>query len=109
MPEYLRRSAFENIADVDFEFDDEVGLNLLFFYNALDNGEFAEHKDEWATVHKQRVIEYGQRYDYDRLSDILETMPGAVQLQVDQTKLPRSPPAKMVTVQHVNNGNNYKV
>src|SRR5689334_9563097 len=98
MPEYLRESAFENIADVDFEFDDEVGFNLLFFYNALDNGEFSEHKNEWVTVHKQRVIEYGQRYDDDKLSCILETMPGAVQIPVDQKCLPRNPPAKMVIV-----------
>ncbi|CAG8466820.1 4513_t:CDS:2 [Ambispora leptoticha] len=98
MPEYLRRSAFENIADVDFEFDDEVGFNLLFFYNALDSGEFSEHENEWVTVYKQRVIEYGQKYDDDKLNCILETMPGAVQIPVDQKRLPRNPPAKMVSV-----------
>jgi len=109
MPEYLRRSAFENIADVDFEFDDEVGFNLLFFYNALDSGEFSEHENEWVTVHKQRVIEYGQKYDDDKLNCILETMPGAVQIPVDQKRLPRNPPAKMVIVQRAENGNDYKV
>ncbi|CAG8597027.1 1159_t:CDS:2 [Paraglomus occultum] len=109
MPEYLRRSAFENIADVDFEFDDEVGFNLLFFYNALDRGEFSEHENEWVTVHKQRVIEYGQKYDDDKLNCILETMPGAVQIPVDQKRLPRNPPAKMVIVQRAENGNDYKV
>ncbi|RHZ79095.1 hypothetical protein Glove_151g142 [Diversispora epigaea] len=51
---YLRDSGFENIADVDFEFDDE------------------------------RVIEYGQRYDDEKLGHILEIMPGAIQLPVDQ-------------------------
>jgi hypothetical protein len=110
MPEYIRRGTFIHITDDDDEeFGSEVGLNYLFFYNALDNGKFTEHKNEWVTVHKQRVVEYGQRYDDDRLSYILETMPGAVQLPVDQTKLPRSPPAKMVTVQRVNNGDDYKV
>src|SRR6185295_15890144 len=99
MPEYLRESAFENIADVDFEFDDEVGFNLIFFYKALDKGEFAEHENEWVTVHKQRVIEYGQRYDDEKLDETLEIMPGAIQLPVNQKYLPRNPPAKMVIVQ----------
>ncbi|RIA99014.1 hypothetical protein C1645_811983 [Glomus cerebriforme] len=110
MPEYIRRGTFMHITDDSYkEFGLEVGFNYLFFYNALDNNEFAEHKNEWVTVHKQRVVEYGQRYDDDRLNDILEAMPGAVQLPVDQTKLLRSPPAKIVTVQHVNNSNDYKV
>ncbi|CAG8678903.1 8849_t:CDS:2, partial [Ambispora leptoticha] len=61
-------------------------------------------------VHNQRVIEYGQMYDDDdKLDQILEAMPGALQIPVDQTKLPRNPPAKMVTVQRINNGNDYKV
>ena len=49
MPDYLRRSAFDNISEVgsesDEEFGLEVGLSLLFFYNALDKGEFAGHDD----------------------------------------------------------------
>ncbi|RHZ81489.1 hypothetical protein Glove_120g172 [Diversispora epigaea] len=109
MPEYLRQSAFENIADVDFEFDDEVGFNLIFFYKALDKGEFAEHENEWVTVHKQRVIEYGQRYDDEKLDETLEIMPGAIQLPVKQKYLPRNPPAKMVIVQRTGNGDDYKV
>ncbi|RIB16029.1 hypothetical protein C2G38_1541330 [Gigaspora rosea] len=109
MPEYLRESAFDKIANIEFEFDDEVGYNLLFFYNALDKGEFAGHESEWVTVHKQRVIEYGQRYDDDKLDYILETMPGAVQIPVDQTRLPCNPLAKMVIVQCTDNRNNYKV
>jgi len=92
MPDYLRRCAFNNIVRVgseyDEEFDLEVGLNLIFFYDALDKGEFAGHDDEWVTVNNQRVIEYGQMYDNKKLSQILELMPGAVQLPVDQTKLP---------------------
>jgi len=113
MPEYLRRSAFNNITRIgsksDEEFGLEVGLNLLFFYNALDKDEFAGHENEWVTVHNQKVIEYGQMYDDDKLDHILEIMPGAIQLPVDQTKLPRSPPTKMVTVQRINNGEDYKV
>ncbi|CAG8616892.1 10895_t:CDS:2, partial [Acaulospora morrowiae] len=108
IPEYLRRNVFENITDIDFEFDDKVGFNLLFFYNALDSGEFSEHKNEWMTIHKQRVIEYGQKYDDDKLNCILETMPGAVQIPVNQKRLPRNLLAKIVIVQRAENGNDYK-
>ncbi|RHZ63319.1 hypothetical protein Glove_330g99 [Diversispora epigaea] len=109
MPEYLKRGAFINIADVPFESDDEVGFNLLFFYNALDKGEFAGRKHEWVTVYKQRVIEYGSRYNDDKLTDIIEAMPGTVQIPVDQTQLPQNPLAKMVIVQRDGNGDDYKV
>ena len=61
------------------------------------------------TVHNQRIIEYGQMYDDDELSCILKTMRGAVQIPVNQTNLPRCPPARMVTVRRVNNGDDYKV
>ena len=102
MPEYLRRSAFNNITKVgsksDEEFGLEVGLNLLFFYKAFDKGEFAGRENDWVTVHNQRIIEYGQMYDDDKLSYILETMPGAVQIPVSQKKLPHCPLARMVTV-----------
>ncbi|CAB4382494.1 unnamed protein product [Rhizophagus irregularis] len=55
MPEYIRRGTFMYIIDDDDqEFGLEVGLNHLFFYNALDNGEFAGHENEWVTVHNQR-------------------------------------------------------
>ncbi|CAG8608801.1 968_t:CDS:2, partial [Dentiscutata heterogama] len=94
MPDYLRRGAFNNITKVgsksDEEFGLEVGVNLIFFYNALDD-------------------ECGQMYDDDKLNCILKTMPGAVQIPVNQKKLPRSPPARMVTVRRVNNGDDYKV
>ncbi|CAG8773584.1 9695_t:CDS:2, partial [Acaulospora morrowiae] len=49
MPKYLRSHAFRNIADLEFEFDEEAGLNIIFFYNALDRGEFSGHENEWAT------------------------------------------------------------
>ncbi|CAG8633318.1 5169_t:CDS:2, partial [Ambispora gerdemannii] len=108
MPERFRRNAFRKIADVEFEFDDEIGFNFIFFYNALDKGEFAGHENEWVTVHNQKVIEYGQEYRNDKLDYILETMPGAIQLPVDQTRLPRSKPAKMMIGQRTNNGADYK-
>ncbi|CAB5358984.1 unnamed protein product [Rhizophagus irregularis] len=80
MPGYLRRSAFNSITKVgsksDEEFDLEVGLNLLFFYNALDKGEFSGRENDWVTVHNQRIIEYyGQKYDDDKLNSIFKTMP----------------------------------
>ncbi|RHZ51565.1 hypothetical protein Glove_476g20 [Diversispora epigaea] len=109
MPEYLRRDAFINIADVPFESDDEVGFNLLFFYKELDKGKFSGHEHEWVTVCKQRVIEYGPRYDNNKLDNILEAMPGTVQIPVDQTRLPRNPPTKMVIVQRDAKGDDYKV
>ncbi|CAG8462074.1 2035_t:CDS:2 [Ambispora leptoticha] len=92
-----------------FEYDEEAGLNIIFFYNALDRGEFSGHENEWVTVHHQKIIEYGQEYSDYQLDHVLETLPGAIQLPVDQTRLPRSPPAKMVIGQRANNGENYKI
>ncbi|CAH1764829.1 6634_t:CDS:2 [Entrophospora sp. SA101] len=110
MPEYLRRHSFRIIADVEFEFDDEVGFNFIFFYNALDRGEFTGHENEWVTVYNQKVVEYGKEYSNDQLDYVLETMPGAIQHLVDQTHLPlRSKPAKMVISQRANSGDDYKV
>ncbi|CAJ0752186.1 1923_t:CDS:2 [Entrophospora sp. SA101] len=109
MPEYLRRHSFRIIADVEFEFDDEVGFNFIFFYNALDRGEFTGHENEWVTVYNQKVVEYGKEYSNDQLDYVLETMPGAIQHLVDQTHLPlRSKPAKMVISQRANSGDDYK-
>ncbi|CAH1769171.1 15160_t:CDS:2, partial [Entrophospora sp. SA101] len=109
MPEYLRRHSFRIIADIEFEFDDEVGFNFIFFYNALDRGEFTGHENEWVTVHNQKVVEYGEEYSNDQLNYVLETMPGAIQYPVDQTHLPlRSKPAKMVISQRANSGDDYK-
>src|SRR2546421_7270603 len=106
MPEYLRRSTFNYITTVgsksEEEFGLEVGLNLLLFYNALDKDEFARYENDWVTIHNQRIIECGQMYDDDKLTCILKAMPGAVQLSVDQTKLSYCKPARMVTVQYVN-------
>ncbi|CAG8476133.1 9289_t:CDS:2, partial [Funneliformis mosseae] len=104
MPEYLRKSAFYDIAEDGPDFDAEVGFNIIFFYNALDRGEFIGHENEWVTVYKQKVLECGQRYDDDKLTSVLDAMPSAVQIPVDQTRLPRGPPTKMVTVHRTNNG-----
>ncbi|CAJ0627512.1 10890_t:CDS:2 [Entrophospora sp. SA101] len=109
MPEYLKRHAFRKIADVEFEFDDEIGFNFIFFYNAFDRSEFTGHENEWVTVHNQRVVEYGEEYSDDQLNYVLETMPGAIQLPVDQERLPRSKPAKTVISQSTNSGDDYKV
>ncbi|CAG8545522.1 14346_t:CDS:2 [Ambispora leptoticha] len=110
MPEYLRRHSFRIIADIEFEFDDEVGFNFIFFYNALDRGEFTGHENEWVTVHNQKVVEYGKEYSDDQLDYVLETMPGAIQHPVDQTHLPlRSKPAKMMISQRANSGDDYKI
>lgn len=109
MPECFRGDAFEQIADVDLEFDDEIGFTLIFFYNALDAGKFSGHEDEWVTIYDQKIIEYGQEYDSEKLDRILEAMPSAIQLPVDPTRLPRSKPAKIVTVQRTNSGDDYKV
>ncbi|CAG8645842.1 3880_t:CDS:2, partial [Racocetra fulgida] len=83
------KHTFELIADVEFEFDDEAGFNFIFFYNALDRSEFTGHENEWVTVHNQKVVEYGKEYSDDQLNYVLETMPGAIQLPVDQARLPR--------------------
>ncbi|CAG8821622.1 36119_t:CDS:2 [Gigaspora margarita] len=109
MPEYLRRDAFIKIADVDLEFEDEVGFNMIFFYNALDRGEFVGHEDKWVTVNDQKVIEYGEEYSDDQLNSVFEIMPNAIQLPVDQTRLPQSKPTKMVIAQRTNNGDDHKV
>ncbi|CAG8487151.1 7447_t:CDS:2 [Paraglomus occultum] len=72
------------IADIEFEFDDEIGFNFIFFYNALDKGEFAGQMINWTT--------------FLRLCLVLS----------DQTRLPCSKPAKMVISQRTNNGADYK-
>ena len=103
------RYCFSRIADVEFEFDDEIGFNIIFFYNALERGEFSGHENEWVTVYNQKVMEYGQEYSDEELDHILENMPGAVQIPVDQTRLPCSKPIKMVIAKRINDGNDYKV
>ncbi|KAF0373743.1 ATP dependent DNA helicase [Gigaspora margarita] len=108
MPEYLRKDAFIKIADVDLEFEDEVGFNMIFFYNTLDRGEFVGHEDKWVTVNDQKVIEYGKEYSNDQLNSVFKIMPNAIQLPVDQTRLLQSKPTKMVIAQRTNNGDDHK-
>ncbi|CAJ0647210.1 4965_t:CDS:2 [Entrophospora sp. SA101] len=69
-------------SDVEFEFDDEIGFNFIFFYNTFDRGGFTGHENEWVTVHNQKVVDYGKEYSDDQLNYVLETMPGAIQLPV---------------------------
>ncbi|CAG8498005.1 13433_t:CDS:10 [Ambispora leptoticha] len=42
MPEFFKGDTFEQIADAELEFDDEIGFNLIYFYNALDVGKFPD-------------------------------------------------------------------
>ncbi|CAG8638084.1 11815_t:CDS:2, partial [Funneliformis mosseae] len=81
MPDYLKDSAFRDISEEGPDFDAEVGFNKIFFYDAFNRGEFIGHENEWVTVYEQKVLEYGQ---------------SAVQIPVDQTRLPRGPPIKML-------------
>jgi hypothetical protein len=109
MPEYLRRYCFSQITDTESKLNVQIGCDILFFYNALERGEFSGYENYWVTVYNQKIIEYGQRYSDDKLNYILKKMPGAVQLPVDQKCLPRSKPRRMVIAKCINNGNDYKV
>lgn len=110
MPEYMRRNCFFRITDYESNIDDvQIGRNIIFFYNALDKGEFLGHENCWVTVYNQEIIEYGKEYSDDELIQIFEKMPGVIQLPVNQKSLPRSEKRKMVTTRRINNGNDYKV
>ena len=103
MPEYMRRHCFFQITDYESDIDDvQIGRNIIFFYNALDKGEFLGHENDWVTVYKQEIIEYGKGYNEDELFQILEKMPGVIQLPVNQKSLPRSEKRKMVTTRRIN-------
>ncbi|RHZ60556.1 hypothetical protein Glove_352g66 [Diversispora epigaea] len=65
MSEYLRKSAFIDIA----------------------NGEFAKHKNKWMTIYKQKVIEYKQKYDDKKLNYFHEAMPCTIHILVNQEHL----------------------
>ncbi|GBB88927.1 hypothetical protein RclHR1_15540006 [Rhizophagus clarus] len=110
MPEHMRRHCFFKITDYQSNIDDvQIGRNTIFFYNALDKGEFLGHENDWVTVYNQKIIEYGKEYSDDESMQIFEKMPGVVQLPVNQENLPRSERRKMVTTKRINNGNDYKV
>ena len=58
------------------------------------------------TVHNQKIAEYGKEY---AMINWTTFSPGAIQLPVDQTRLPCSKPAKMAISQRANSGDDYKV
>ncbi|CAG8826372.1 34607_t:CDS:2, partial [Racocetra persica] len=60
-------------------------------------------REEAALTQKNLSNEYGEKYGDDQLNYVLETMPNAIQLPVDQTRLPCSKPAKTVIAQRTNN------
>ena len=87
----------------------EAAQNMLYFYEKLDQGEFAGHRNDWVLVYNQKILEYGPMYDDDKLSDVLDEMPSAIQLPVNQENYPRRPPAKKVVVQRTPGATDYKV
>ncbi|PKC13065.1 hypothetical protein RhiirA5_496455 [Rhizophagus irregularis] len=109
MPEHMRRFCFNQITDSESNIDVQSGYNIIFFYNALESGEFLGHENDWVTVYNQEIIAYGKLYSDDELNHIFKKMPSAIQLPVNQKRLPRSKKRKMVTTNHVNNASDYKV
>ena len=107
MDEANRGSAFFYLADESaLEFDDETGLNLIFFFDSIDKGTFDGHKNDWVLVYKQQVKKYGtSKYTSKELEDLEDEMPGAIYLPVDKSRrdnLVKSPPARTVS-DHRNN------
>ncbi|GBC24239.2 TPR domain-containing protein [Rhizophagus irregularis DAOM 181602=DAOM 197198] len=92
----MRRHCFFRITDNESNIDDVH--NIIFFYNALDIGEFLGHENDWVTVYNQKIIEYGKEYSDDELIQIFEKMSGVIQLPVNQKSLPRSEKRKMILV-----------
>jgi hypothetical protein len=90
MPEYMRRYCFNQITDAESNIDVQNGCNIIFFYNALERGEFLGHENDWVTVYNQEIMAYGKKYTDDELNHIFKKMPGAIQLPVNQKSLPRS-------------------
>ncbi|CAG8619491.1 uncharacterized protein OCT59_019644 [Rhizophagus irregularis] len=109
MPEHMRRFCFNQITDSESNIDVQSGYNIIFFYNALESGEFLGHENDWVMVYNQEIIAYGKLYSDDELNHIFKKMPSAIQLPVNQKRLPRSKKRKMVTTNHVNNASDYKV
>ncbi|CAJ0759996.1 11686_t:CDS:2, partial [Entrophospora sp. SA101] len=99
-----KRTVFFYLTDEDpLEYDDEAGLNLLFFFDSIDKGTFDEHKDSWVLVYKQEVKKYGtSEYTSKELEDLEDEMPGAVYLPVDKLhrdRLVKALPARTVRIQ----------
>ncbi|CAJ0865890.1 21309_t:CDS:2 [Entrophospora sp. SA101] len=93
-------TVFFYLTDSELEYDDESGLNLLFFFDNIDKGTFDEHKDSWVLVYKQEVKKYGtSEYTSKELDDLEDEMPGAIYLPVDKSRrdgLVKSQPARTV-------------
>jgi hypothetical protein len=107
MDEANRGSAFFYLADEPaLEFDDETGLNLIFFFDNIDKGTFDGHKNDWVLVYKQQVKKYGtSKYTGKELEDLEDEMPGAIYLPVDKLRrdnLVKSPPARTVSAHRAN-------
>jgi hypothetical protein len=110
MPEYMRRYCFHQITGTGSNIDIQSGRDIIFFYNALERGEFLGHENDWVTVYNQEIKAYGKEYSDDELNHIFKEMPGAIQLPVNQKSLPRGKKRKMVTIKCViDNGCDYKV
>ncbi|CAB5388436.1 unnamed protein product [Rhizophagus irregularis] len=98
MPEYIRRYCFHQITGTGSNIDVQSGRDIIFFYNALERGEFLGHENDWVTVYNQEIKAYGKEYSDDELNHIFKEMPGAIQLPVNQKSLPRSKKRKMARV-----------
>ncbi|RUS27267.1 hypothetical protein BC938DRAFT_483498 [Jimgerdemannia flammicorona] len=116
MPELFKSQAFKGIiyADDDEEsveyIDNVAAFNLLSFYDKLDKGDFVGHENEWVVIHNQAVERFGPELKGDEGADILEAMPGAIQLPVDQSRLSCSKPAKKtVDSKRTADGSDHKV
>ncbi|RHZ86769.1 hypothetical protein Glove_46g156 [Diversispora epigaea] len=87
MSDIDRGTVFFYIADESaVEFDDEMGFNMIFFYENLDKGTFDEHKDDWVLIYKQEIIKYGSECTRKELEDLEEEMPGSIYFPIDQKR-----------------------
>ncbi|CAG8722369.1 7942_t:CDS:2, partial [Funneliformis caledonium] len=106
MNENDRDTAFIYLTDeYALEFDDEAGLNLIFFFDNIDKGTFDEHKDDWVLVYKLEVKKYGSEYTSKELVDLEEKMPGAIYLPVDilrHNNATKPPPERTVSAHRAN-------
>ncbi|CAG8630186.1 10010_t:CDS:2, partial [Diversispora eburnea] len=92
--------------DSAVEFDDEMGFNMIFFYENLDKGTFDEHKDDWVLIYKQEIIKYDPECMKNELADLEEEMPGSIYFPVDQRRhedLVKVLPARTVIARRTEN------
>src|SRR5688572_19392600 len=105
MPEHYRSQVFNGITNDDYndkfmENDYETALNLLCFYNKLDNDEFAGHENDWVLIHKQIVKGFWPAELKGDEANEIDNMLGAIQLPVDQTCLSKPVKMKKVVIQY---------